>query len=199
MAGFWPIGRQASAMAALPDELRLESDGVVLRDWREEDALALASICGEWDVCAFTSVPWRYSEHEALAWVERQRRKRTAGTALALAIQAPDDDRALGNVNLAGFDVDGREATIGYWLVPEARGRGLATAAAALLIGWGLRTFGLERIEFAILPENLASQRVAERVGATPEGIRERSHQAEGQWWDMTVWSVRRQTVGSPT
>jgi ribosomal-protein-alanine N-acetyltransferase len=177
-------------MPTLPDQLRLEGDRVVLRDWRDEDAPALAPVCGEWDVCAFSSVPWAYSEAEALAWIGRQRHKRAAGTVLALAIQGREDDRAFGNVNLAGFDDDAGEAAIGYWLVPEVRGRGLATAAASLLIDWGLRNLGLERIEFAILPENIASQRVAERAGATPEGLRERSHEAEGRRWDMTIWSV---------
>lgn len=177
-------------MPTLPHELRLESDRVVLRDWRDADAAALAPVCGEWDVCAFTSVPWEWSEGEALAWIERQREKRAAGTVLALAIQARDDGRALGNVNLAGLGDGGREAAVGYWLTPEARGRGLATAATSLLIDWGLRNLGLERVEFAIVPENHASQRVAERVRATPEGVRERSHQAEGRWWDMTIWSV---------
>jgi ribosomal-protein-alanine N-acetyltransferase len=177
-------------MAALPEGLRLESERVILRDWRDEDAPSLAPVCGEWNVCAFTSVPWSYSEAEALAWVERQRRKRAAGTVLALAIQGRDDDRALGNINLARMDDGGREAAIGYWLVPEGRGQGLATAATSLLIDWGLRDLGLKRIEFAILPENTASQRIAERAGATPEGIRERSHQAEGRHWDMSIWSV---------
>jgi len=179
-------------MDALPDELRLEGDRVILRDWRDEDAPALAPVCGEWDVCSFTSVPWSYSEAEALAWVERQREKRAAGTVLALAIQGRDDERALGNVNLARLDEGAREAAIGYWLVPEARGRGLVTAAASLLIDWGSANLELERIEFAILPENLASQHVAERIGATPEGVRERSHEAEGRLWDMAIWTVSR-------
>ena len=179
-------------MATLPEKLRLESGQVVLRDWRDEDAPALEPVCGEWDVCAFTSVPWTYSEADGLAWIERQRRKRAAGTVLALAIQAPGDERALGNVNLARFDDEGRDAAIGYWLIPEARGRGLATAATSLLIDWGLHEHGLERIEFAILPENLASQRVADRLGATPEGLRERSHEAEGRLWDMTIWTLTR-------
>jgi [ribosomal protein S5]-alanine N-acetyltransferase len=192
MSGFWPIGRQAWEMTTLPQRLRLEGEGVVLRDWRDEDAPALEPVCGEWDVCAFTSVPRAYSKAGALAWIERQRRKRSAGTVLALAIQDGDEERALGNVNLAGLGDDGRAAEIGYWLVPEARGRGLATAAASLLIDWGLREHGLERIELAILPDNLASQRVARRLGATPEGIRERSHQAEGRAWDMTIWSITR-------
>jgi ribosomal-protein-alanine N-acetyltransferase len=192
MAGFWPIGRQAWAMAALPVGLRLEGERVILRDWRDEDAPSLAPVCGEWNVCAFTSVPRAYSKAGAQAWIERQRCKRAAGTVLALAIQGRDDDRALGNVNLARLSDDGREAAIGYWLVPDARGRGLATTAASLLIDWGLREYGLERIEFAILPENLPSQRVAERAGATPEGIREHSHQADGRAWDMSIWSVTR-------
>jgi [ribosomal protein S5]-alanine N-acetyltransferase len=179
-------------MPSLPSELRLEGDRVLLRDWREEDAPALEPVCGEWDVCAFTSVPWSYSKAGAREWIARQRYKRAAGTVLALAIQTPGGDRALGNVNLAGFGDDRRAAAIGYWLVPEARGQGLVTAAVSLLADWGFESLGLERIEFAILPENLASRRVAERLGATAEGIREHSHRAEGRDWDMTIWSLSR-------
>lgn len=179
-------------MTPLPDDLRLEGDRVVLRDWRDEDAPALEPVCGERDVCAFSSVPWIYSKAGALAWIERQRHKRAAGTVLAMAIQAPEEEQALGNVNLARFDDGRREAAIGYWLVPAARGRGLAIGAVALLVDWGFERLGLDRIEFAILPENLASQRVAERLGATPEGLRERSHEAEGRRWDMTIWSLTR-------
>jgi RimJ/RimL family protein N-acetyltransferase len=178
-------------MATLPENLRLEDDRVVLRDWHDADTPALAAVCGEWDVCAFSSVPWVWSMGEALAWIERQRRKRATGTVLALAIQARDDERALGTVNLAG-PADGIVAAVGYWLVPDARGRGLATAATSLLIDWGFENLGLERVEFAILPENHASRRVAERLGATPEGLRKRSHEAEGRAWDMTIWSLTR-------
>jgi RimJ/RimL family protein N-acetyltransferase len=178
-------------MAALPESLRLEGEDVILRDWRDDDAPALEPVCGEWDVCAFTSVPWEYSEPEALAWVQRQRAKREAGTVLALAIQGRDDERALGNVNLAGFE--GGEAEIGYWLAPAARGRGLAFDAVRLLIDWAMNNLGLDRVEFAILPDNLASQRVAERLSARSEGVRERSHQDhEGTWHPMTIWSLTR-------
>jgi [ribosomal protein S5]-alanine N-acetyltransferase len=180
-------------VTALPESLRLESEGVVLRDWRDEDAPALEPACGEWNVCAFTSVPWTYSEAEALAWVRRQRTKRATGTVLALAIQGRDEEHALGNVNLAGFDGDGREAEIGYWLTPAARGKGLATAATSLLIDWAMSNLGLERVDFAILPDNQASQRVAQRLGATSEGLREKRHQDhEGAWHPMTVWSLTR-------
>jgi ribosomal-protein-alanine N-acetyltransferase len=180
-------------MADLPENLRLEGDGVVLRDWRETDAQALESVCGEWNVSSFTSVPWDYSDDAALAWLARQREKRAAGTVLALAIVESGSELPVGNVNLGDFDEDGRSAAIGYWLLPEARGRGLAVTASRLVIDWGFDALDLARVEFAILPENVASQRVAERVGAEPEGVRERSHHEHGRAWDMRIYAVSRE------
>jgi RimJ/RimL family protein N-acetyltransferase len=180
------------AMPELPESLRLEDGSVALRDWRDADAPVLEAVCGEWNVCSFTSVPWSYSEAAALAWIERTRRKRAEGTVLGLAITAEGRDVPVGHVNLIRFSDDGRDAAIDYWLVPAARGRGIASAACRRLIEWGFDSLDLERVEFAILPDNFASQRVAERVGAVPEGLRERSHEEHGRWWDMNVFAVRR-------
>jgi ribosomal-protein-alanine N-acetyltransferase len=177
-------------MSSLPETLRLCGEGVVLRDWRDADAPTLEPVCGEWDVCRFTSVPWTYSHTEALAWIGRQREKRARGVVLSLAIVEEDADEALGMVNLAGLTDDRRDAELGYWLVPTARGRGLASRAASVLTGWGFETLGLERVEMAILPGNLASHRVAERLGARPEGLRRASHEAGGRRWDMAIYSL---------
>lgn len=177
-------------MLALPPTLTLRDADLVLRDWRIEDAPALAPVCGDPDVCRFTSVPWRYSQAEAQAWVARVRQARSAGTLLALAIAVAGDAGAVGNVNLVRFSDDGREAALGYWLAPAARGRGLAARAARLLCAWGFEQLGLARIELAILPDNAASKRVAERLGASPEGLRRDSHVADGVRWDMLVYAV---------
>jgi ribosomal-protein-alanine N-acetyltransferase len=179
-------------MPSLPEALTLDGDSLHLRDWRDADAPALESVCGEWNVCQFTSVPWSYSLDEATAWVVRNREKRSRGEVLSLAIVEAGRDEVVGNVNLVGFSDDGTEAALGYWLVPSARGRGLASAAARTLTDWGFGVMGLEQIELAILPENTASQRVAERLGATPEGLRPNSHEAGGRWWDMEIYVLRR-------
>jgi RimJ/RimL family protein N-acetyltransferase len=119
---------------------------------------------------AFTSLPAWYSEAAARAWIDRQARRRAGGTTLALALTRPAEAAvALGNVNLVRFSADGRQGALGYWLVPAARGRGLATAAARLLCAWGFAELGLERIELAIVRGNDASIRVAERLGARRE------------------------------
>ena len=105
------------------------------------------------------------------------------------------DNLAVGNVNLVRFSDDGREAALGYWLVPAARGRGLATAAARLLCAWGFAELRLARIELAVLPGNASSQRVATRLGAVSAGIRRDSHHAGGRSWDMLIYSLHETSL----
>jgi ribosomal-protein-alanine N-acetyltransferase len=61
-------------------------------------------------------------------------------------------------------------AGIGYWLIPEARNRGLATRAVGLLTTWGLGAGGLDRIEAWVEPGNDASVWVLSRCGFEYEG-----------------------------
>jgi [ribosomal protein S5]-alanine N-acetyltransferase len=177
-------------MVSLPESLMLDGGSILLRDWRDADAPVLEAVCGEWDVCRFTSVPWSYSLAEATAWVARNREKRARGEVLPLAIVEADGDEVVGNVNLGRFSDDCTRAALGYWLVPSARGRGLASAAASTLTSWGFEAMALKQIELAILPENAPSHRVAERLGATPEGLRPNSHEAGGRRWDMEIYTL---------
>jgi ribosomal-protein-alanine N-acetyltransferase len=68
----------------------------------------------------------------------------------------------------------GEVGSIGYWVSPQSRGRGVATRALVLLSRWALRQ-GVARLELTTHPENVASQRVAEKAGFVREGVL-RSH-----------------------
>ena len=78
------------------------------------------------------------------------------------------DDQCLGLVWVNfGPDADG---VVGYWLLPEARGRGLATRAVRLVCEWAFSDIGLPKLRLQTEPDNLASQRVAERAGFRRQG-----------------------------
>ena len=64
---------------------------------------------------------------------------------------------------------------IGYWVAAPARGRGICTRALRLLSGWALGELALQRLDLITDPDNVASQRVAEKVGFRREGVL-RSH-----------------------
>jgi RimJ/RimL family protein N-acetyltransferase len=73
-------------------------------------------------------------------------------------------------------------------VLPEARGRGAATAALRLLSEWAFAS-GLVRLELLISVENPASKRVAERCGYAFEGVLRSMHVREGFREDTEIWS----------
>lgn len=79
--------------------------------------------------------------------------------------------RLLGCVGLNRIDPAARSANLGYWVGEAHRGRGLATRAAAWTADYGFRELGLARIEIRALPQNAASLRVAEKLGAVRETV----------------------------
>jgi RimJ/RimL family protein N-acetyltransferase len=99
-----------------------------------------------------------------------------------------DADRCVGHVfvNLSG----NRRATIGYWLLDEARGKGLATRAVVLLARWALRDLGLARLGLLAEPSNQGSRRVAERCGFRHEGLLRSYAEIDGRRVDYVSYSM---------
>ena len=62
------------------------------------------------------------------------------------------------------------QAEIGYWVKREVRGRGVATRAVLVVTHWGLTDLGLSLIVLLADVRNVASHRVAEKAGYTPDG-----------------------------
>jgi RimJ/RimL family protein N-acetyltransferase len=79
---------------------------------------------------------------------------------------------------------------LGYWLLPEGRGRGRATRALRLVSRWALSQPGVARLELGTSPENTASQRVAERSGFRREGVLRSYHVVNGRREDAVFFSL---------
>jgi ribosomal-protein-alanine N-acetyltransferase len=97
-------------------------------------------------------------------------------------------DRCLGHVfvNLTSME----RATIGFWLLPEARGKGLATRAVRHVSRWALRELALVRLGLLTEPSNERSQRVAERSGFQREGVFRSYAEIDGRRVDYALFSL---------
>ncbi len=62
-------------------------------------------------------------------------------------------------------------ANLGYWVRTGKAGQGIATAATLLCARFAFEDLGMQRVEISIAIENEASCRVAEKAGATKEGV----------------------------
>jgi len=139
----------------------LHGDSFFLRSWQIEDA--------EWYVKARDEVIFKWTtEKRNLTVTQTEAAIRESSrnpSNYCLAIVEKKTGRLMGNIALVRLEKKEKAAEIMYWLAPEGRGRGLATKSVRLLSEWAFRILKLEQILLKTHPENVASQRVAERAG----------------------------------
>ena len=75
------------------------------------------------------------------------------------------DGTAVGDASLFDFDSFARHAEAGIGLVPEARGRGIGTAAIAQLVEFGFVRRNLRRIHLQAIAWNTGAIRAYRRLG----------------------------------
>lgn len=144
---------------------------VRLRKWRLEDAADVAVMVDNEYLR-----PWSTMVDGVEAWIRREMAEERGPTR---AICVADDDRALGRVALrppelaseavrceAVRESDQPAGELSYWLVPDARGRGLAYAAVRLMLDSVVPALGLRSVVLDIEEGNIPSMRLAERLGA---------------------------------
>ncbi len=96
----------------------------------------------------------------------------------------------LGALGLSNFDWPDLKGEIGYWVVADARRRGVGSRGTRLLAIWAIRQLGLERVELLANPENDASLKLAERAGFTREGTLRRYRRRHGVREDLVMFSM---------
>ena len=79
---------------------------------------------------------------------------------------------------------------LGYWVSTPYTGRGVARTAALMAADIGFNDLGMTRLEIVVLTHNLASQRVAEAVGARRECIARNRLYFQGRPSDAVVYSL---------
>lgn len=98
----------------------------------------------------------------------------------------------IGVVSFVGINPGNRSAMIGYWLSPEHEGKGIMTRACKVLIDYGFRELGLNRIVIRAATENIRSQAVPQRLGFIREGVERQSEWLNDRFLDMVVYSMLR-------
>lgn len=144
----------------------LETERLRLREWREEDLAPLAAFCADEATTRYLGGPsgpedaWRHMAGQMGHWVLR-------GYGM-WALEESSSGRWIGYCGL-WYPHGWPEREIGWGLAAGAQRRGLATEAARCARDFAYRDLGWTTLISCIVPENLASQRVAQRLGATLE------------------------------
>ncbi|WGH90821.1 GNAT family protein [Auritidibacter ignavus] len=83
-----------------------------------------------------------------------------------------------------------RSTALGYWVDHRLAGRNIVPTAVALAIDYLFDRVGLHRVEINIVPQNIASHRVVEKVGMRYEGLRKNYLHINGMWTDHDSFAI---------
>jgi RimJ/RimL family protein N-acetyltransferase len=136
---------------------------IALRPWRPGDAAALAAAWADPDIARWTRVPAESDEAAAARWIAGWDERRRRGIALDLVI-VDRCDAVLGEV---GVSFVAQPATIGWWVMPGWRRRGIATRAVRLFVTQVLPAAGVDEVIAEVGSDNPASAAVARAAGFT--------------------------------
>lgn len=105
--------------------------------------------------------------------------------------------RALGWVSLRLAEREPRVAEIGYSILREARGQGVATEAVHTLIGEAFQSADLERVRAFCLAENAPSRRLLSRLGFRADGVLHHGASVSGRTVDVLAHVMDRASFHS--
>ncbi len=137
-----------------------------------------------------TTVPVDGTAEEHAAFILRQRQRLRDGTGYSLAIADAATDHAVGQIGLWLQNQANGIASIGYWIDPEQRRRGIAAHALTALSTWGLSLPQIHRLELYVEPWNEGSWRTAEACGFQREGLLRSFRTIGGQRRDLYMYSL---------
>ncbi len=149
-------------------ETILETERLILRQWRESDIDDYAAMCADPDVMEFLtgSVMSRMEAWRHMAFLIGHWSLRGFGH---WAVEEKATGKLIGRIGfLEPIDFPGFE--IGWTLAPASWGKGYANEGATTALNWAFQTLDKTEVISLIRPGNVNSIKVAERLGETYQG-----------------------------
>jgi len=110
---------------------------------------------------------------------------------LVFAIYDLVSNRHIGNISLQAIDWQNRNGELAFLLGDKSQwGKGHGQRAGALVIQHGFQVLNLHRLYLGCLSNNLAMQRLAEKLGFKAEGVRKQAVFNQNQYVDVCEYGL---------
>ena len=151
---------------------QLETQRLILREFREEDLDAYAEMCGDPEVMRYIGSGKPLSRRQS--W-RNMAMMLGHWQLLGYGMWAVDERQSREMIGRIGFwKPEGWPGFEIGWMLRQAYwGRGLATEGAKAAMDYAFRELQQPHVISLISPENAASRRVAQKLGEKPEGMTE--------------------------
>ncbi|KAI8962391.1 acyl-CoA N-acyltransferase [Daldinia sp. FL1419] len=173
----------------------VKTDKCIIRAYVPSDAEPMSAAANFPEIVQYmrNTFPHPYTVENAKSWINFA----TSGDPIVNFAILTLDGAFAGAIGLNPHkDIESRTWEIGYWIGMDYWGKGMATSALKAFSIWAFSHYPeLLRIEAGVFSENVASQKVLERVGYTKEGLRRQAVFKKGKIIDQVTYSLIRDDV----
>ena len=166
---------------------------VALRPYQTDDAPLLFEAASESIADIYPWMKWchpGYTLAEGEQWIAHCIAEREAKLAFDFVVVDQETGQFLGAVGINQINALHQFANLGYWVRSSCAGHGIAVTATRMCARFGFDELHLKRIEIVAAVGNRRSQRVAEKAGATREGILRNRLKVGDVWQDAVMFSL---------
>ena len=174
-------------------DVKLETERLVLRPLRPDDAPTIARLAGRREIADTTlSIPHPYSVEQAQEWIGTHGGPQNPAKQMVFGITIRADGQLIGTVGLREIDAEHCHAEMGFWIGVDWWGSGYATEAARAVLRYGFAELKLNRIYAQHMVRNPASGRVLEKIGMKPEGLLRQTVRKWGIFENVVLMAILR-------
>lgn len=168
----------------------IETERLVLRRFRNEDAVTLAAYRNDPEVARYQSWSTPYSLDKARYSVQTMVASDPAMPGwFQWAVELAESETLIGDVGVNLAD-NLKQAEIGYTMATDHQGHGYATEAVRAVLDHAFKIQGLHRMSAECDLRNVRSARLLERLGFTREGLRRQHTWIKREWTDDLLYGL---------
>ena len=170
----------------------LMSDRLLLRRITNEDVAEIFALRSSPELMRYIPRPLITTVEEAGPYITRADNMIAAGEGIEWAITIKGNRRLIGKAGLYRIQPANHRSELGYMLLPEYQGKGIATEAVKLMLDFGFDRLNLHSMEAVIDPGNIASERVLQKCGFVKEAHIKENELFNGVYLDTVIYSLLR-------
>ena len=157
--------------------VHLETERLVLRSPKFSDMGDMAVAINHPEISKYSAhIKYPFMIEDAYEWYKRQSWTESAWGHLSLLIFLKETGELVGSIWFR-CDRHHKKSDVAYWIAEKHWNRGYATEACGEMVRYGFEELGFERIMAGVIVENVASIRIAKKLGMTYECTRLK------EWW----------------
>ena len=168
---------------------KIKADNLLLRFNKFRDIKDIYEIYKEKEVCKYSDILVYDSIYDARYYYFNNLKKYLKKCCYSFMVEDTNINKVIGTVSITQCSYNYKIVQIGYSFNKNFHKKGYATKAVSAFIEFCFNKLETERVEALVLPENIASIKLLEKLGFKNEGLLKKGAMHNGNAKDVFMFA----------